>query len=66
VRIIGTPNIAGRIAPATSVLYAKNLFNFLKLIVDDEGKLAVNKEDDLVVGTLLTENGAVVHANFQS
>ncbi len=66
VRIIGTPNIPARIAPATSVLYAKNLFNFLKLIVDGEGQLAVNKEDDLVVGTLLTENGAVVHANFQS
>ncbi|MFP4125842.1 MAG: Re/Si-specific NAD(P)(+) transhydrogenase subunit alpha [Alphaproteobacteria bacterium] len=66
VRIIGTPNIPARIAPATSVLYAKNLFNFLKLIVDGEGQLAINKEDDLVVGTLLTENGAVVHANFQS
>jgi NAD(P) transhydrogenase subunit alpha len=66
VRILGVPNIPARIAPATSTLYAKNLFNFLKLIVDDEGKLAVNKEDDLVVGTLLTENGAVVHANFQS
>ncbi len=66
VRIIGTPNIPARIAPATSVLYAKNLFNFLKLIVDGEGQLAIDKEDDLVVGTLLTEDGAVVHANFQS
>ena len=66
VRIIGPPNIPARIAPATSVLYAKNLFNFLKLIVTEDGQLAVNKDDDLVVGTLLTENGAVVHANFQS
>jgi NAD(P) transhydrogenase subunit alpha len=66
VRIIGTPNIPARIAPATSTLYAKNLFNFLKLIVDGEGHLAIDKEDDLVVGTLLTEDGAVVHANFQS
>jgi NAD(P) transhydrogenase subunit alpha len=65
-RIIGTANIPARIAPATSLLYAKNLFNFLKLIVDDDGNLALNKEDDLVVGSLLTENGAVVHANFQS
>lgn len=67
VRLIGIPNLPARMAPATSVLFAKNLLNFLKLIVDEESKgLAVNKDDDLVVGTLLTEGGAVVHANFQS
>ncbi len=67
VRIIGIPNLPARLAPATSILYAKNLFNFAKLIIDDESKaLAVNKDDDLVVGALLTEGGAVVHANFQS
>jgi len=66
-RILGVPNIPARIAPATSTLYAKNLFNFVKLLVDEEHKtLAVNKDDDLIAGTLLTENGAVVHPNFQS
>ncbi len=67
VRILGIPNLPAHLAPATSILYAKNLFNFAKLIIDEESKaLAVNKDDDLVVGTLLTEGGAVVHANFQS
>ncbi|MFW5680913.1 MAG: Re/Si-specific NAD(P)(+) transhydrogenase subunit alpha [Pseudomonadota bacterium] len=66
VRILGIPNLPAHLAPATSTLYAKNLFNFAKLIIDDQQKLHVNKEDDLVVGALLTEGGAVVHANFQS
>ncbi len=67
VKILGIPNLPARMAPATSVLYAKNLFNFVKLLVDDESKgLKVDKDDDLVVGTLLTEGGTVVHANFQS
>ncbi len=67
VRVIGIPNLPAKLAPATSVLYAKNLLNFVGLLVDGESKnLVVNKDDNLVAGTLLTEGGAVVHPNFQS
>ncbi|MEO1089611.1 MAG: Re/Si-specific NAD(P)(+) transhydrogenase subunit alpha [Pseudomonadota bacterium] len=66
VRIVGIANLPARLAPATSILYAKNLLNFVSLLVDKEQQLVVNKDDDLVVGTLLTEGGAVVHPNFQS
>ena len=45
-------------APATTVLYARNLFNFVQLLVDPKGQeLKIDTEDDLVKGTLLTRDG---------
>jgi NAD(P) transhydrogenase subunit alpha len=61
VTIAGYANMPARIAPASSNLYARNLFNFLGLLVDKEKGLVVNEEDDLVKGTLLTRDGQVVH-----
>jgi NAD(P) transhydrogenase subunit alpha len=66
VRIIGHVNMAGRLAASASALYAKNLATFLDLLIDkNEKKLAVPWDDDIVKGTLLTRDGAVVHPNFQ-
>jgi len=61
-KLIGAANMGSKLAPATSVLYAKNLANFLQLLVDSENKrFTVNLEDDLVKGTLVTQDGAIVH-----
>jgi NAD(P) transhydrogenase subunit alpha len=50
------------VAPAASVLYARNLFNFVQLLVDAKTKeLKIDTGDDLVRGTLLTQGGQVVH-----
>ncbi len=65
VTIIGARNLAASLAPATTILYARNLFNFVSLIVAKDGTLAIDLEDDLVKGTLLTHEGKVVHPNFQ-
>jgi len=65
-KIVGHLNVAGRIAASASALYAKNLLTFLGLMIDkDEKKLAVPWDDDIIKGTLLTRDGAVVHPNFQ-
>jgi NAD(P) transhydrogenase subunit alpha len=65
-RIIGHVNMAGRLAASASALYAKNLTTFLDLLIDKkEKKLAVPWDDEIVKGTLLTRDGAVVHPNFQ-
>jgi NAD(P) transhydrogenase subunit alpha len=62
VRIIGARAIASGIAPAASILYAKNLLNFVQLLVDPKSKdLVINTDDDLVRGSLLTREGQVVH-----
>ncbi|MDQ0321875.1 NAD(P) transhydrogenase subunit alpha [Pararhizobium capsulatum DSM 1112] len=65
VKVVGLPNLAGRIAASTSLLYAKNLYTFLETLVSKETKsLALNLEDELVKATLLTHGGAVVHPGF--
>ena len=66
VRIVGIPNLAGRVAASASSLYAKNLFAFVETLIDKEKKaVAVDWDDDLVKATALTRDGAVIHPNFQ-
>ncbi|HMR30410.1 MAG TPA: Re/Si-specific NAD(P)(+) transhydrogenase subunit alpha [Geminicoccaceae bacterium] len=64
VTVIGARNLPARLAPATTVLYAKNLLNFLNLIVKKGPVLDIDTKDDLVEGTLLTQGGQVVHKGF--
>ena len=65
VKIVGHLNVPGRIAASASLLYAKNLFAFLETMVDKATKtLAINRDDELVKATMLTDGGKVVHPNF--
>jgi NAD(P) transhydrogenase subunit alpha len=65
VKIVGHLNVPGRIAATASLLYAKNLYTFLDTMVDKETrKIALNRDDELVKATMLTDGGAVVHPNF--
>jgi H+-translocating NAD(P) transhydrogenase subunit alpha len=47
------------VAADASSLYARNLFDFLKLIVTKEGALNIDMSDDIVAATLLARDGAV-------
>ena len=60
VHIIGEGNLAALVAADASALYSRNVLDFLKLIVDAEGKLVVNREDDIVAATLLCSGGEVL------
>lgn len=60
VHIIGEGNLAALVAADASALYARNVLDFLKLIVDAEGQLVVNREDDIVAATLLCSGGEVL------
>jgi NAD(P) transhydrogenase subunit alpha len=65
VKIVGHLNVPGRVAASASLLYAKNLYAFLETMVDKASKsLAINREDELVKATMLTDGGKIVHANF--
>jgi len=58
VKILGYGNVAGRVAKDASALYAKNIFNFLSLIVSkDANKLIFNWEDEIVKAVTLTYGG---------
>jgi len=66
VKIVGLPNLAGKVAASASSLYARNLFSFIETLVDKNAKaIAVNWDDELVKATALTKDGAVIHPNFQ-
>ncbi|TWB48896.1 Re/Si-specific NAD(P)(+) transhydrogenase subunit alpha [Nitrospirillum viridazoti] len=65
VKIVGHTNVPSRIAVDSSALYAKNLLNFLTPLVDKEAKaLKIDWNDDIIKGTALTRDGAVVHPTF--
>ncbi len=62
VKVVGHYNVPGRLAVDASALYAKNLLNFLKLIIDPEsGELKIDWEDEIIKGTCITHEGKVVH-----
>jgi NAD(P) transhydrogenase subunit alpha len=66
VRIVGFPNLAGKVAASASNLYARNLLSFIETLFDKNTKsLAVKWDDELVKATALTRDGAVIHPNFQ-
>jgi NAD(P) transhydrogenase subunit alpha len=65
VKIVGHANVPGRLAASASALYAKNLLTFLDSMIDKKTKaLAVNWDDEIVKGTALTRDGAVIHPSF--
>jgi NAD(P) transhydrogenase subunit alpha len=60
VTIMGPLNLPSTIPYHASQMYAKNIATFLKYLVKD-GKLVLNREDEIVRETLVTQAGAVVH-----
>jgi NAD(P) transhydrogenase subunit alpha len=65
IKIVGHLNVAGRIAASASALYAKNLYTFVETMIDKkEKKFAINWDDEIIKGTALTRDGAIVHPNF--
>lgn len=66
VKILGFCNVPSRLATDASALYARNLFNFVGLLLDKEGKLAVNLDDDILKASTLTKDGQIIHPNFQA
>src|SRR6185369_2839359 len=64
VKIVGWTNVPGRIAVDATALYARNLFNFLGIIVAKDGTLKIDPEDEIIKGSLLTRDGRVVHPAF--
>jgi H+-translocating NAD(P) transhydrogenase subunit alpha len=61
VTIVGPTHLASRGAIHASEMYARNLFNFLSLMLKD-GELAIDWEDDLIQGCCLTHAGEIRHA----
>ncbi len=66
VKILGHSNVPSRIAVDASAMYARNLLHFITPMIDPEsGELAIDWDDEVVAGTLLTRDGAVVHPSLK-
>ncbi len=61
VTIIGNLNVAGRLAGNASPLYAKNLQNFIDLMIGEDGNLTVDWDDEIITGCGLIRDGEAVH-----
>ena len=67
VTILGRGNLPSAQAANTSTLYARNLYNVLDLMINREtGRLAVDWDDEIIQGMMLTRDGEVVHPQFTS
>jgi H+-translocating NAD(P) transhydrogenase subunit alpha len=55
VHLIGLANLPSLVAADASALYARNLLNFVALMLDAKtGELRVDREDEIIAGTLVT------------
>ncbi|WP_108880943.1 Re/Si-specific NAD(P)(+) transhydrogenase subunit alpha [Anderseniella sp. Alg231-50] len=62
VAIMGHENLPGKLAGNASTLYAKNLQNFVDLMVSPEGEMKLDWEDEIITGCGLMRDGEIVHA----
>jgi NAD(P) transhydrogenase subunit alpha len=66
VKILGIPNLAGRIATDASALYARNLTAFCGLLLTKDGALAPDLEDEILKAALVTHGGQIVHPSLKA
>lgn len=64
VKIMGPANMPSRVATDASALYAKNLLNFVGLLIKD-GKLDIDWNDEIIKATCLTHDGQIVNEQFK-
>jgi NAD(P) transhydrogenase subunit alpha len=57
--LVGETNVPALVAADASALYARNLLDFLKLIVTKEGGLNIDMQDDIVAACLVAQGGDV-------
>ena len=66
ITIMGPVNLAARLAGNASALYAKNLQNFLDPLIQPDGNLKIDFEDEIIKGTLIAQDGVLVHPMFKA
>jgi len=66
VSIIGNSNLPASMPSDASKMYSKNICNFLQLLVNKEGALHFNFEDEIVAGTCITHDGKVTNERINA
>ncbi|WPD24659.1 MAG: Re/Si-specific NAD(P)(+) transhydrogenase subunit alpha [Candidatus Electrothrix scaldis] len=67
VKILGIANLPGRVATTASEMYSANLGNFVEHFWNKESKLlAINQDDEIMQGALVTHQGEIVSKMYKS
>jgi len=66
VKVIGYENLPSRIAADASNLYARNLLAFVGLLVNADGALSPDLEDEILKGAMITHAGQIAHPAFKA
>ncbi|MDX6692249.1 MAG: H+-translocating transhydrogenase subunit alpha [Solirubrobacteraceae bacterium] len=61
VTIVSPLNLASSMPEHASSLYSRNVQSLLELLVDDEGQLNLNFDDEIIAGACITRDGEIVH-----
>jgi len=65
VKILGYANVPGRVAKDASSLYAKNIVNFLYLMINkEEKKIDIDWNDEIINAVVLSHNGNIKLEQF--
>jgi NAD(P) transhydrogenase subunit alpha len=62
VTIVGETNLPALVATDSSALYARNVLDFLKLILTKEAALSIPADDDIVTACMVTQGGQVLRS----
>ncbi len=65
VTILGPENVPSELAYHASQMYGKNMQTLLELILDDEGNLNLDFNDEIVAGTVVAHQGDVPHPHMR-
>ncbi|WP_454776590.1 Re/Si-specific NAD(P)(+) transhydrogenase subunit alpha [Janthinobacterium tructae] len=60
VYIVGEPNLATLVAADASALYARNVLDFLKLIIDKDDQLLIDREDEIIKASLVCAGSEIL------
>jgi NAD(P) transhydrogenase subunit alpha len=64
--IHGPLNVPSELPVHASEMYAKNLFNLVSPFISEEGELALDFEDDVIAGCVLTHDGEIRAERYKS
>ena len=65
VTILGPENVPSELAYHASQMLGKNMQTLLELILDDEGNLSLDFNDEIVAGTVVAQEGEVPHPHMR-
>src|SRR5690606_13680943 len=62
VTLVGLTNLPALLPTDASALYARNVLDFMKLIVDDEGRPAIAEDDEIGKACMVCKDGQVLRS----